>query len=70
MQVAHDYGLVRIVHSGLDICVEIKRNDQWEFYSSYNMMSDDYAHTHAKESAGRAIKSMAAEAAAKLSVDK
>jgi hypothetical protein len=63
MHIAHDFGLVRIVHQDLDIVVQIKRNDQWEFYSSYNMMSDDWAFTNARESAGRAIKSMAAEAA-------
>ena len=62
MHIAHDFGLVRIVHQDLDIVVQIKRNDQWEFYSGHNQMSDDWAFTNARESAGRAIKSLAAEA--------
>ena len=68
MNIIHDYGLVRIVSEGLDLIVQFKRSpeSEWEFYSSYNEMSDDWAHTHARESAGRAIKSVAAEMAAKI----
>lgn len=68
MNIIHDYGLVRIVSEGLDLIVQFKRSpeSEWEFYSSYNEMSDDWAHTHARESAGRAIKSVAAEMAARI----
>ena len=71
MNVIHDYGLVRIVHKNLDVIVEFKRSPEsgWEFYSSYNEMSDDWAHTHARESARRAIKAMAAEIAQRPIVD-
>ena len=69
MRVAHDYGLVRIVHDGdpfntaYDIRVEWLVDGAWVLYQGFNSLSDDYAHTNAREAAGRAIKKLAAEAA-------
>ena len=69
MRIAHDFGLVRIVHLGSpfehasDIVVETLENGEWKRYQGFNSMSDDYAHTNAREAAGRAIKMKAAEAA-------
>lgn len=70
MRVAHDFGLVRIVHLGSpfdhasDIVVETKEADgTWKRYAGFNSLSDDYAHTNAREAAGRAVKMKAAEAA-------
>ena len=73
MRIIHDYGLVRIVSTGLDpraagsdINVETRDSDAspWEFYCGFNSFSDDYAHTNAREAAGRAIKGIAARKAA------
>jgi hypothetical protein len=67
MRVINDYGLVRVVNMGdpfsvsCDIVVEIKENDQWEFYCGFNSLSDDYAYTNAAAAAGRAIKRKAEE---------
>ena len=72
MRVAHNYGKVRIVHDGspfdvaYDIRVEWLKNGNWELYKGINSLSDDYAHTNASEAAGRAIATLAAEAAANL----
>lgn len=69
MRVAHDFGLVRIVHDGdpftktYDIRVEWMVNGEWELYHGFNSLSDDYANTNAREAAGRAIAVKAAEAA-------
>lgn len=73
MRTIHDYGLVRIVSTGLDprvtgadIMVETRDSDasDWEFYCGFNSFSDDYANTNAREAAGRAIKGIAARKAA------
>lgn len=70
MRIAHDFGLVRIVHAGdpfstaYDIRVEWMQAGQWELYHGFNSLSDDYAFTNSQEAAGRAIKKLAAEAAA------
>jgi hypothetical protein len=70
MRVANDFGKVRIVYDGdpfntaYDIRVEWLVNEQWELYHGFNSLSDDYAHTNAREAAGRAIKKLAAESAA------
>ena len=71
MRVAHDFGLVRIVHLGdpmqhaSDIVVETQEADgTWKRYAGFNSLSDDYAFTNSREAAGRAIKKLAAEAAA------
>lgn len=69
MRVAHDFGKVRIVHDGdpfitaYDIKVEWLVDGAWVLYHGFNSLSDDYAHTNAREAAGRAIKKLAAEAA-------
>jgi hypothetical protein len=63
MYVAHDFGKVRIVH---DVKVEILENGAWKFYDGYNSLSNDYAFTESRKSAGRAIKELAAKAAANL----
>jgi len=74
MRVAHNFGLVRIVHDGspfstaYDIKVEWMRDGNWELYHGFNSLSDDYAFTNSKEAAGRAIKRLAAEAAARFEV--
>jgi len=66
MYVAHDYGLVRIVHDGspfvvrYDIRVEVFQDGEWRFYDGYNSLNDDYAFSQANDSAGRAIKEQAA----------
>jgi hypothetical protein len=68
MHVAHDFGKVRIVYDGdpftsaYDIRVEWLQDNQWVMYHGFNSLSDDYAHTNAREAAGRAIKRLAAEA--------
>lgn len=68
-----NFGLVRIVSTGLDpringsdINVEVRDSDTspWEFYCGFNSFSDDYAHTNARDAAGRAIKGIAARKAA------
>jgi len=73
MGVIRDFGLVRIISTGLDprvtgsdIQVEVRDSDTsaWEFYCGFNSFSDDYAHTHAREAAGRAIQGIAARKAA------
>jgi hypothetical protein len=72
MRVAHDFGLVRIVHDGdpmiqaYDIRVEWLKDGEWELYHGFNSFSDDYAFTNSREAAGRAIKKLAAEAAAAI----
>ena len=75
MRIIHDYGLVRIVSTGSDpratgsdINVEVRDSDAsaWEFYCGFNSFSDDYAHTNAREAAGRAIKGIAARKAAQF----
>ncbi len=69
MRIAHDFGMVRIVHSGdpmqtsYDIRVEWLVNGNWELYHGFNSLSDDYAYTNSKEAANRAIKKLAAETA-------
>ena len=70
MRVAHDFGLVRIVHLGdpmehaSDIVVETQEADgTWKRYMGFNSLSDDYAHTNAREAAGEAIKRIAKEKA-------
>lgn len=69
MRVAHDFGLVRIVHDGspferaYDIRVEWMQNGEWTLYHGFNSLSDDYAFTNSREAAGRAVKRLAAEAA-------
>lgn len=70
MYIAHDWGKVRIVHDGspferaYDIRVEWIQNGEWTLYHGFNSLSDDYAFTNSREAAGRAIKRLAAEAAA------
>ncbi len=75
MRVISDFGLVRIVSTGLDprvtgsdINVEFRDsgNSAWEFYCGFNSFSDDYAYTNAREAAGRAIKGIAARKAAEI----
>lgn len=69
MRVAHNYGLVRIVHLGSpfehasDIVVETLEDGVWTRYQGFNSFSDDYAFTNSQESARRAIKMMAEKAA-------
>ena len=70
MRVAHDFGLVRIVHLGdpmehaSDIVVEtLEADGTWKRYRGFNSLSDDYAHTNAREAAGEAIKRIAKEKA-------
>lgn len=69
MRIAHDFGMVRIVHNGdpmqtsYDIRVEWLVNGNWELYHGFNSLSDDYAYTNSKEAANRAIKKLAAETA-------
>ena len=69
MRVAHDFGLVRIVHDGdpfinsYDVKVEWMRDGKWELYHGFNSLSDDYAFTNSKEAAGRAIARLAKEKA-------
>ena len=73
MSIAHDFGLVRIVHLGSpmdhasDIVVETQEADgTWKRYAGFNSLSDDYAYTNSQEAAGRAIKQIAAEMANKV----
>lgn len=72
MRVAHNYGLVRIVHLGSpfehasDIVVETLQDGVWTRYAGFNSLSDDYAFTNSQQAAGRAIKMMAEKAAANL----
>lgn len=62
MYIAADHGLVRIVHDGspfdvaYDIRVEWRENpdSEWTLYKGINSLSDDYAHTTAREAAARA----------------
>lgn len=70
MRIAHDFGLVRIVHLGSpmdhasDIVVEtLEADGTWKRYQGFNSLSDDYAHTNAREAAGEAIKRIAKEKA-------
>jgi hypothetical protein len=70
MRVAQDFGPVRIVHDGspfdvaYDIKVEWLVDGEWQLYHGFNSLSDDYAFTNSREAAGRAIKKLAALAAA------
>jgi len=70
MYIAHNFGKVRIVHDGspfdvlYDVKVEVLKDGEWTFYDGYNSLSNDYAFSEANKSAGRAIKELAAEAAA------
>ena len=70
MRIAHDFGLVRIVHNGspfdtaYDVRVEWLVDGKWQLYHGFNSLSDDYAFTNSREAAGRAVKKLAAEAAA------
>jgi hypothetical protein len=70
MYIAKDFGKVRIVHDGspfdvlYDVKVEVLKDGEWKFYDGYNSLSNDYAFSEASKSAGRAIKELAAEAAA------
>jgi hypothetical protein len=72
MYVAHDFGKVRIVHDGspfdvlYDVKVEVLENGVWKFYDGYNSLSNDYAFSESRKSAGRAIAELAAKAAANL----
>lgn len=72
MRVVHDFGRVRIVHDGspfdvaYDVKVEWLIDGEWELYHGFNSLSDDYAFTNSQEAAGRAIKRLAAEAAAQI----
>jgi hypothetical protein len=72
MYVAQDFGQVRVVHEGspfdtaYDVKVEWLVNGKWELYHGFNSLSDDYAFTNSREAAGRAIKKLAAEAAAAI----
>ena len=72
MRIVHNYGLVRVVSTGLDprvtgsdINVEFRDslNSDWEFYCGFNSFTDDSAYTHAREAAGRAIRGIAARKA-------
>lgn len=67
MRIAHDYGLVRIVHLGSpmdhasDIVVEtLEADGTWKRFAGFNSLSDDYAFTNSREAAGRAVKLKAA----------
>jgi hypothetical protein len=42
-----------------DVVVETLQNKQWVCYQGFNSISDDYAFTNARESAGRAQKRLA-----------
>ena len=72
MYVAQDFGSVRIVHDGspfdtaYDVKVEWLVDGEWQLYHGFNSLSDDYAFVNSREAAGRAIKKLAAEAAAAL----
>lgn len=76
MRVASDFGKVRIVtegdpfHVAYDIRVEWLVDGKWEMFRGFNSLSDDYAHTNAKEAAGRAIKKLAEQAAINLPGEK
>jgi hypothetical protein len=67
-----DFGLVRIVTladpftNPYDYRVEVNRAGTWELYRGFNSLSDDYAHTNAREAVSRAMVMMAAEAATNL----
>lgn len=66
MYIAHDWGLVRIVHDGspferaYDVRVEWLKDGEWTLYHGFNSLSDDYAFTNSREAAGRAVKQLAA----------
>jgi hypothetical protein len=73
MRVAHDFGLVRIVHLGSpmdhasDIVVEtLDADGVWKRFAGFNSLSDDYAFTNSREAADRAIKKLTAETAAAI----
>jgi hypothetical protein len=70
MYIAHDYGLVRIVHDGspfdkaYDIVVEWKETPEsdWTFFSGFNSLSNDYAFSEANRAASIAIAKLAERA--------
>ena len=70
MRVAQDFGPVRIVHDGspFDVAYDVKGewlvDGEWQLYHGFNSLSDDYAFANSREAAGRAIKKLAARAAA------
>lgn len=74
MRIVHDYGLVRVVSLGdpfsktHDIVVEFRHSEDqdWQFYTGYNSLSNDYAYTSARESAGQCIAGLARLKAAEL----
>jgi hypothetical protein len=67
MYIAHDYGLVRIVHDGspfdkkYDIRVEWRESNEseWTLFSGYNSLSNDYAFSEANRSASIALAELA-----------
>lgn len=65
MRVINDWGLVRLVSTGdpftlcKDLRVEVKEGESWRLWEGFNTLSDDWAHTNAREAAGWAIKEMA-----------
>lgn len=72
MRIIKDYGLVRVISTGLDpretgynIIVEYGDldTDTWQFYCGFNSFTDDSAYTHAFEAARRAIKEIARDKA-------
>jgi hypothetical protein len=73
MRVIRDFGLVRVISTGLDprvtgsdINVEFRDSatDDWQFYCGFNSFTDDSSYTNALEAAGRAIAVIAARKAA------
>lgn len=69
MRIVSDWGLVRIVSIGdpftltKDLRVEVKEGEDWKLYEGFNTLSDDWAHTNAREAAGRAIAELARDRA-------
>lgn len=69
MRIVSDWGLVRIVSIGdpftltKDLRVEVKEGEDWKLYEGFNTLSDDWAHTNAREAAGRAIAELAKDRA-------
>lgn len=69
MRVSQDFGQVRIVYLGepmdyaSNILVQtLEADGTWKRYAGFNSLSDDYAHTNAREAADRAIASLAKQA--------
>ena len=71
MRIISDWGLVRIVSDGdpfntaYDLRVEVYDSDAdiWRLWRGFNTLSDDWAHTNAREAARRAIAEVAREKA-------